>query len=271
VQRIYTWNRTWMSLFFVGLAFGASGGVASADVFQGFDFFTTFAPGGTNATLNLPGGSQLVNFVGVPLRPDLGNTDTIVHRTGSPIIGTNLGSFNTQLNELYLKSAQPVFIVNSFFDVFVTINTDPASFPNVPQYDVLNPSTGSLTLTSNTGTGGTFNSIFNTVFGDIIIVPVGADPTNMSNVVFHGPTGNEGTLTSSGTIWGSTPPKGYPSPPAFPSGGFFVQGRFMETGPNAMHTPDPATGAPEPASMTLFGLGALGMAGYAWRRRQRAA
>jgi hypothetical protein len=34
---------------------------------------------------------------------------------------------------------------------------------------------------------------------------------------------------------------------------------FFDAGPSA---------TPEPASMTLFGIGALGMAGYAWRRRK---
>ena len=32
-----------------------------------------------------------------------------------------------------------------------------------------------------------------------------------------------------------------------------------------------ATAAPEPASLTLLGLGALGLLGYGWRRRQQAA
>jgi hypothetical protein len=36
-------------------------------------------------------------------------------------------------------------------------------------------------------------------------------------------------------------------------------------GPPAATTP-----APEPASLTLLGLGALGLLGYGWRRRQAA-
>jgi hypothetical protein len=32
-----------------------------------------------------------------------------------------------------------------------------------------------------------------------------------------------------------------------------------------------ATGVPEPSTLTLLGLGSLGLLGYGWRRRNRAA
>jgi probable HAF family extracellular repeat protein len=45
------------------------------------------------------------------------------------------------------------------------------------------------------------------------------------------------------------------------------------TGPNGQHAflLTPVAEAPEPTSLALFGLGALGLAGHAWRKRRRAA
>jgi hypothetical protein len=52
--------------------------------------------------------------------------------------------------------------------------------------------------------------------------------------------------------------------------GVFASGGGLDVPAFLVFTPEPAA-IPEPASLTLLGLGALGLAGYCWRRRQRTA
>jgi len=60
-------------------------------------------------------------------------------------------------------------------------------------------------------------------------------------------------------LWVLAAPGEYPRPPREPTD---------EPEPR----PRPAaTGVPEPASLTLLGIGALGLLGYGWRKRKQAA
>ena len=241
---------------------GVGGRPAFANPIQpGFDLFQTVSPG-TSAVLPSIG---LVNFRGVPLDPSLGNTDTIVQRTGSlPSGGT--GPIPIELVALELMSTSPVNIGGSFFDLFAVINKG-GLIPGLPQPDVLPPSTGTLTILSHndvTGTG-TFSSFFD-VFVDIELTPVGGNPRTPGSIVASMPSGNEGPLQATGS-WSHTPPPNYPNNPGFPAGGFFPVGLILETSPTATHPVRPATTVPEPFSLSLLGIGAAALAAHTWWRQ----
>jgi hypothetical protein len=74
--------------------------------------------------------------------------------------------------------------------------------------------------------------------------------------------------SSSVTIQPTAPvgPFGSESSSYLPANGDFPI--FFSTGEL---TPEAPTSAPEPASLTLLGIGAVGLLGYRWRRRRRAA
>jgi hypothetical protein len=50
-----------------------------------------------------------------------------------------------------------------------------------------------------------------------------------------------------------------------------AQAQFFDSPVTALGFGPAATAAPEPASLTLLGLGALGLLGYGWRKRRQAA
>src|SRR5438132_8409563 len=99
---------------------------------------------------NFFGGIGDVNFLGLPIGPF--NTDTIIQRR---IVDAVLGgsAIPIQMVALSLKSAAPVNVGGSFFDVFVTL--DPANLAN---------DTGIMSIVGNTTTGGTFSSALNVFF-----------------------------------------------------------------------------------------------------------
>jgi hypothetical protein len=258
-------NRSLVCVFSVAIAWAASNSTATAGpINPGFDLFATDSPG-TSATFTSPP-FGVVNFVGVPLEPGLGNTDTIIQRTGPTIPSGGTGTFNIELVSLFLMSTAPVNIGGNFFDLYAVINKN-GLIPGLPQPDPLPPSIGTLTIQTNSGAGGTFNSFFD-VFVDIELTLPGHDPRTPGNIVQSMPSSDEGPFQATGT-WSQTAPPGYPNNPSFPSGGFYVGGRLVEMGPMAMHTVDPATMVPEPASLVLLAVAGTALAGCVYRRRQK--
>jgi hypothetical protein len=146
----------------------------------GSDYFVT-QPG---THFNFGGGIGDVNLLGLPIGPF--NTDTIIQRKADAILGGP--AIPIQMVALSLKSAAPVNVGGSFFDVFITL--DPANLAN---------DTGTMSIAGNTTTGGTFSSAIN-VFFQAHFAPTGA---GSAFDVF-----NQVNLTSAGTAWGPTAPAG---------------------------------------------------------------
>src|SRR5947209_17029563 len=126
----------------------------ATNIFTGFDLFKT-APG---AFFDATGfGLGIIPMVGAPIGPYL--TDTIISRENGfacaapPCLGNTV---NTHVFALGLESAGPINIGGSFFDIFMDINDSAGVIPLslLPQPDVLNPSTGTLTVDELTASGG---------------------------------------------------------------------------------------------------------------------
>jgi hypothetical protein len=146
----------------------------------GSEYFAT-QPG---THFNFGGGIGDVNFLGLPIGPS--NTDTIIQRKADAVLGG--AAIPIQIVGLSLKSAAPVNIGGSFFDVFLTL--DPTNLAN---------DTGTMSIAGNTTTGGTFSSGLN-VFFQAHFAPTGAGaPFDVFNQI---------NIISSGTAWGPTPPAG---------------------------------------------------------------
>ena len=176
------------ALLTVLLILGSSLSASAADidptvpsVALGSEYFAS-QPG---THFNFGGGIGDVNFLGLPIGPF--NTDTIIQRR---IVDAVLGgpAIPIQMVGLSLRSAAPVNVGGSFFDVFVTL--DPANLAN---------DTGTMSIAGNTTTGGTFTSALN-VFFQAHFAPTGA---GSAFDIF-----NQVHITSSGTAWGPTPPAG---------------------------------------------------------------
>jgi hypothetical protein len=216
------------AFFFVSLLTLTQTAAASV-VIPGTDFLTT--PAWNEATLS---GGACVNFntanqvcngsagdiplqsVAIPnLIPDSGtgltHVDTVTQRQGT-IQGTNTIPF--ELTGLYLKSVSPVAVPGmpgTLGDLYVTVNKG-GLYP-IPVYDTLAPSTGTLTVDSNPGSGSlVFHTSF-TVTADAIFARVGTDPNNPSNVIFHGV--NQVTQTSN-SIQAAGTPNALPGTPVNP-------------------------------------------------------
>lgn len=210
----------------------------------GYDLFQT----GSGTSVDLSSlGVGVVNLQGQSIQSNAGNTDTIIHRTQN--VPTGGGQVTVNVYALFMKSTSPVTYQGQSADVYVTINNTGGnvSTSTLPQPDTLNPSTGTL----NVSTGGTFDSSI-TVNADLIFVKAGSPVGNSGNWIFHG-AANATTLSSSGSSWSTTAPSGYPAPSGLPSGGFYpisVGGGGHST-PTHVHAVVPArcgAGAPTKSS-----------------------
>ncbi len=170
-------------LLFLGSSLSA--GAADIDptlpsVALGSSYFAT-QPG---THFNFGGGIGDVNLLGLPIGPS--NTDTIIQRKADTVLGGP--AIPIQIVGFSLKSAAPVNVGGTFFDVFVTL--DPFQLAN---------DTGTMSIAGNPTAGGTFTSALNVFFQAHFVPTVAGATFDVFSQV---------NLTSSGTAWGPTPPIG---------------------------------------------------------------
>lgn len=206
----------------------------------GYDLLQTGSGASVDLTsLNL----GVVALQGVSIQTSLGNTDTIIHRTAN-----GPGQVPINVTALFMKSTQPVTFKAQSCDVYVTINNSAGAISTsvLPQPDSLSGSTGTVTITSNGSSGGTFDSSF-TVHADLIFVKAGTSVTNSANYVGH-QAAPSNSMSSTNSTWTSTPSAGYPSSSSFPSGGFYP--KPVHTGPHPVVPASCSSGGVQPSSAT---------------------
>lgn len=169
---------------------------------NGYDQFQT----GSGTSFDLGSGIGVVNFQGVPIdSSQYGNADTIIKRSPS----STSGVCNLSIFAMYLKSTSPVTLPGGGqADVYATINNTGGS-GGPPQPDTLTASSGTMTLSATSSSGGTFDSNL-TVNADLIFVKPGTSPTNPANYVTKPQPAPGKTLVAVKIQYSTTPPPGYP-------------------------------------------------------------
>lgn len=169
---------------------------------NGYDQFQT----GSGTSFDLGSGIGVVSFQGVSINSSqYGNADTIIKRSPS---GTS-GVCNLSVFAMYLKSTSAVTLPDgSKADVYATINNTGGS-GGPPQPDSLTASSGTMTITPTSSSGGTFDSSL-TVNADLIFVKPGTSPTSSSNYVIPPKPAPGKTLVAVKIQYSTTPPPGYP-------------------------------------------------------------
>jgi PEP-CTERM motif len=269
--RTYT-ARIFTCAMMAGIALGVGPMASAATISAGFDLFATVNTPTFPTYVTLGVGGPTVALQGVPIGTldgvYLGNTDTIVERTGSTqtigIGGT--ATFNLQLRALDLMSTAPVNgaligLPPGTYNLQV-IGGDLIGGPTSPVV------TNGITITETSSTGGTFSSRL-AVTCALIFRQVG-NPGNMftqSDSLMFTPTAIP-TWSTSGI-------------PDDAHGGMFVAGGFYagtDPGNSApfseeaaammtMHSVMPGS-VPEPASFVLLGIGMLSIGAFGWRHRK---
>lgn len=211
----------------------------------GFDLFMTLP--GTFADLGPLG---IVGLKGLPIGP--GTTDTIVQRLGGTSAGFDFGgppeTIPIEIVALSLVSVAPVFIVSSFFDVFVTLDPVP-----------LGPTVGTMVVSHQNASGGTFNAQL-PVNALLTFSEVGNPLNTFASSFFD-------VFVSLDVPWSHDPPPHDKHGGQFPAGGFFPSGPFSEAAQLAMHVVGPAVPAPGTAALLGLGITVLWFGGRTRRGR----
>lgn len=185
-------------------------------ILAGSDYLTT-VPG---TFFDFGPGIGPVSMEGNPIGP--GNTDTIVQRKADAILpgAGSTGIIPIELVQLSLQSVDPVFVIDSFFDVFIELDPD---IPSLGQMTVKHDFPDNGTPDAE----GTFDSFFD-VFFKAEFVPTG------------GGGGGGGTFTIYNMIHLETPPEqpGLWSHEPFPNS-VIVEGLPGDLTANIHHPPDP--------------------------------
>jgi hypothetical protein len=174
-------------------------------VSSGFDLFETVSP-----TFDNLGPSVTPSIVSLKGVPDLGlgDTDTIIHATGSSQTITSIGGiaiFDLQLYAVHLASVAPVTIGGFSYNLDVKGGT----FYGQPE----TTTSPGITLTATSSNGGTFVSKLD-VSAILTFTPVGSGEPSVPPMSFSD------TLTGSG-LWSATPRSDDAHNASFPSGGFY--------------------------------------------------
>ncbi len=201
-------------------------------------------PDGTVELMGIP-------FLSNPL-PSMGNTDTIIRRSGDDIPELGTGDIAAEIVALSLVSAAPV-------------NLAPFGLPNVNALihvglDETEESSGTIQITSHSSGpdgGGGFVSWFDFVYGEFSYladgdkVILGTEPITLG-------------VAASGNQWSHVRPAGYVGPMS----SWYPVGTVRHDGPH----PETEHSTPEPASVIVWSLlGAVAVGSGLWRRRHRRA
>jgi hypothetical protein len=186
---------------------------------------------------------------GLPAPPaQAAYTVTLLEQNGNVVAN---GSGTIDLTDL-MKGSGNVGTAALLFPFFGLVLTGPTTGVNEDNYSGL---TGPTSFGTGDGAHASSGS------GD----RVGVEPGTPDPLLV--PQGYSGGSLSSTSTWNST---------NFAMLGV-TPGTYVWTWGTGTHADSftlqvgPATATPEPASLTLLGIGAVGLAGYGWRRRRRAA
>jgi hypothetical protein len=230
---------TWflaLAALLIGCA-GLAGAQCAGQAGGGFDLLqTTSGTQDTNPSSSL----SSITFTGVPLPSGgVGTADTIVCRI-DPLpnpIPSGGATIHIQVVALQLSGSgtyTPTGGSPENVTVYAVINQTKNSSgvyqiptSQLPQYDTVNASTGTMTVFPN----GTFNTNSLNIQADLIVVSPGGKVTDTP--IAHMPM-NQDTISTSGSTWTTTAPAGYPNSTIFPAGGFYVNqpgGTLAEVAP----------------------------------------